>query len=135
MGLIQQTPAIRFERAMHRAGGSAGISAGRKALAASAFGIVADGEVAGYQIDFFPIFVDEGCCGENARRKAQQACAAAPPVFLVERARQDLLLDAGRIAGRSRPSGVHIHRVEFEMGLVDGHRLIPPLQLSAAPAH
>jgi hypothetical protein len=41
--------------------------------------------------------------------------------FLVEVARQDLLLDASRIAGRGGPAGAHIDAVEFEMGLIDGH--------------
>jgi len=93
-------------------------------------GIVADGEVAGDQVDFFPIFVDERCGRENARRKAQQACAGAAPVFLVERARENLLLDAGRIAGRRLPPGIHIDAVEFEMGLVDGHQSSSSLPIS-----
>src|SRR5206468_8515708 len=99
----------------------AGVGAWRKVFAASAFGVVADGEVARDQINLFPIFMDEGCGREYSRRKPQQAGATAAMAFLVEVARQDLLLDASRIAGRGRPASAHIDAVEFEMGLIDGH--------------
>jgi len=65
--------------------------------------------------------MNEGGGREHSRRKAQQPGAAAALAFLVERARQNLLLDPGRIAGWGRPAGVHVDAVKFEMGLVDGH--------------
>jgi polar amino acid transport system substrate-binding protein len=51
-------------------------------------------------------------------------------MLLVERPRQDFLFDAGRVAGWRRPSGTHIHTVEFEVRLVDRHPMILSLRCS-----
>src|SRR5215470_20331830 len=98
MGFVKQAARVRLEWAVHRAGRSAGISAWHEIFAASAFGIVADGEIARDQINLFPIFVDKGRRREHPGRKTQQTRAAAAPVPLVKRSRQDLLLNASRIA-------------------------------------
>src|ERR1700757_1782970 len=105
-------------------GRAAGIGARGKALAALPRGIVADRQIALDQIDLFPIFVDKRLRREPPRRKPQQAGSAAVASLFVERARQDLLLDAWGIARRRRPARTHIDAVEFEMRLVDRHWLI-----------
>src|SRR5262249_54019672 len=115
MDLVEETAAVRFERAMNRAGRAAGIGSGGKALAALPHRIVADRQVAVDQVDLFPIFMDEGFGREDAGREPQQPRAAAAAPVLVERARQDLLLDAGWIAERRRPARAHVDAVEFEM--------------------
>jgi hypothetical protein len=76
-------------------GRAAGIGARGKALAALPRGIVPDRQIALDQIDLFQIFVDKRLRREHPRRKPQQAGSAAVAPLFVERARQDLLLDAG----------------------------------------
>src|SRR5450631_3907443 len=83
--------------------------------------IVSDRQVAGEQKHFFPIFVNERRCRVDTWRKAQQPGPAAALVGLVERSRQDLLLNTRGIPGRSFPSHRHVEGVEFIMALVDGH--------------
>src|SRR5690348_2945112 len=100
MDLVQQTAAVRFEGSVDRAGRAAGVGARGKALAALTRGVVADRQVALDQIDLFPIFVDERLRREYPRCEPQQAGSAAVAALFVERARQDLLLDAGGIAQR-----------------------------------
>src|SRR5580704_4555944 len=122
MDLVQQTAAVRFEWSVDGAGRPAGISARGKAFAALPRGVVADGQVPLDQVDLFPIFVDERLRREHSRRKPQEAGSAAAAAMFLERARQDLLLDARGIAGGRRPTGIHVDAVEFEVGLVHGHR-------------
>src|SRR5580693_10362297 len=55
---------------------------------------------------------------------SSDVCSSDLAALFVERARQDLLLDAGGIAGWRRPARTHIDAVEFEMRLVDRHWLI-----------
>src|ERR1700733_14972663 len=102
---------------MYGAGRTAGIGTGPEILAAGAARIVADGEVALDQIDLFPIIVDEGLGRVDARLEAQEPCAAAGLLRLVERAGEALLLDARGIAGPSFPPGAHVEAVEFEVRL------------------
>src|SRR5260370_29140856 len=134
MDLVQETAAVRFERSVHGAGRAAGVGAGEEALAALPRAIVADRQIALDQIDLFPISVHERLRCEHPRRKPQQAGSAAVAALFVKRPGQDLLLDAGGIALRRRPSGTHVYAVEFEMGLVDAHRLILRVALSAGPS-
>src|SRR5712671_1361539 len=124
MDLVEETAAVRPEGPMDRARRPAGIGAVREILATPALGIVAHRQVTLDQINLFPILMDERFRREYAGRKAQEAGAASASPLLVERAGQNLLLDAGRIAGRRRPPGAHVDAVEFEMGLVDGHGLL-----------
>jgi hypothetical protein len=65
--------------------------------------------------------VDEGGGGVDAGLEPQQARPAAHFSGLVEIARQNFLLDAGRIAGRRVPAFVHVDGVKFEMWLVHWH--------------
>src|SRR6266567_3236266 len=53
--------------------------------------------------------------GIGAGREAQQPRAAAVLLRLVERAGEDLLLDADGIARRRLPAAAHVEPVEFEM--------------------
>src|SRR5262249_62404771 len=65
----------------------------------------------------------------------QQPDTASRSSLLVEVALQNLLLDAGRIAGRCVPAVVHVDGVEFEMRLVHRHGGAPrESSLSPAPA-
>src|SRR5258708_5332103 len=119
MDLEQEAAAVRFERAVHRAGRAAGIGAGREALATPPLGVVADGQIAVDEIHFLPIFVHERLGREDARLEAQQPGAIAALADLVEGAGQDLLLDAGGIARRGRPAALHVEAVEIAMRVVD----------------
>src|SRR6202044_350122 len=133
MDLVQHTAAIRLERPVMDAGWPARIGRRIERLAALAFVVVADDQVAGDQINFFPVIVHEGCRGVDAGREAQQPRAAARLFGFVEIARQDFLLDAGRVAGRRHPALVHVDLVEFEMRLVHRHRF-SSLSIIRAPA-
>src|ERR1700730_11210351 len=124
MDLVEETDAVRPEGPMDRARRPAGIGAVREILAAPALGIVAHRQVTLDQINLFPILMDERFRREHAGRKAQEAGAASASPVLVESAGQNLLLDAGRVAGRRRPPGTHVDAAEFEMGLIDGHGLL-----------
>ena len=90
---------------MHSTRRTAGIGWSRETLPAIALRIVPDDEIAGEQVNFFPMIVDERRRGVFTRDEAQEARTAATLARLVEIAREDLLLDAGRIAGgEAQPS-------------------------------
>src|SRR3984885_16211017 len=82
-------------------------------LATLPVGIVADGQVALDQEDFLPVLVHEWRRRVGAGIEVQEARPASTLVFLVERARENLLLDTGRITGGNFPSGIHVERMEF----------------------
>src|SRR5439155_11293641 len=115
VNLEQQTAAVRLEGAVHRAGRPAGIGARRKTLAALPRRVVADCQIALDEIHLFPIIMHEGLGRVDAGLEAQQPRAAAVLLRLVERAGEDLLLDAGGIARRRLPAAAHVEPVEFEM--------------------
>jgi hypothetical protein len=52
---------------------------------------------------------------EHAGREAQQPRARAAFVGLIQRARQNLLFNAFRIAPWRHPSAIHVEDVEFVM--------------------
>src|SRR5919197_5594186 len=104
MVFIEQTPAIRFERAVHGAGRATGIGAGLEVLAAISGGVISDSQITLDQIDLFPIFVDKRCGREDSRCEAQESRAAAGSPSLVKGAGKDLLLDPARIPGWRRPA-------------------------------
>src|SRR6201997_1389576 len=83
--------------------------------------IVSDRQVAREQEHFFPIFVNERRCRVDTWREAQQSGPTAALVGLVERSRQDLLLNTRGIPSRSFPSLRHVEGMEFTVGLVDSH--------------
>src|SRR5262249_12797099 len=70
----------------------------------------------------------EGRSGENTGRKAQEPRARAALVCFVERAGQNLLLDAFRIAGRRFPANAHVEGMKFVVPLVDAHGASPSVQ-------
>src|SRR5262245_20931459 len=121
MDLEQHTAALGLERAVIHARRAARIGRGFERLAALAGGVVADDEVAGHQVDLLPVVVHERRCSVDAGIEAQKPRAAAHLAGLVDVAGQDLLLDAGWIAGRRGPALAHVDAQEFEVGLVHRH--------------
>src|SRR6185503_20944318 len=103
----------------------AGIGRRVEAFAALTLGVVADDQVAGDEIDLFPMVVDERRCRVHAGVEAQEPRAAAHLAGLVEIAGKRLLLDARRIARRREPAVVHIDALELEMRLVEWHGYDP----------
>src|ERR1700733_14095732 len=98
MNLVKQTPGVGAERPMQRAGRAAGVGRRVERPAALAVRVVADDEIAGDEIDFLPMVVDEGRGREAAAGEAQQPRAASHLAPLVEIAGEDLLLNARGIA-------------------------------------
>jgi hypothetical protein len=119
--LIEHASSHRLERSVRSTRRTAGIGWSRETLPAIALRIVADDEIAGEQVNFFPVIMDERRRGVFTRDEAQEARAAAALARLVEIAREDLLLDAGRIARRRGPALVEVDAEEFQMRL--GHEL------------
>jgi hypothetical protein len=86
--------------------------------------VVADDQVAVDDVDLLPVVVHERLGGERARLDLQQPRAAAALRLLVEVRSEDLLVEAGRIAGRPLPAVLHVDLHEFEM-LLRFHRGAP----------
>src|ERR1700747_727474 len=117
--LVKNAPASGCERTVAHARGAAGVGRGEALLAALARGVVADDQVALYDVHLFPVVVHERLGGERARLDLQQARAAAALAFLVEVRGEDLLVEARRIARRPLPAGVEVdlHELEMRLGL------------------
>src|SRR3954452_16534928 len=128
MDLEQQAARHRLERPVVGAWRAHRIGERCERLAAVAVLIVPDGEIAGKQEDLLPMVVCERPCRECSRSKAQDPRPCARLVRLVERARQNLLGYAGRVAWKRLPTGAHVHGTELVVYLVDGHRLDPDLR-------
>src|SRR5262249_41133053 len=94
-------------------------------LAALALLIVADDQVAGQEIDLLPVIVHEGRDGVDAWREAQEPRAASHLARLVEVAGENLLLDAGRVAGRCDPAVSYVDGMKFQVRLVHRHAALP----------
>ena len=120
----QHAAVFGLERAVINIGRTARIGGRLERLAALALGVVADREIARQQIDFLPVVVDERCGRVDARLEPQQPRAASRLAPLIDIARQDLLLDAGRIAFRRRPALLQVEPMEFQMGLVHRHGVL-----------
>ncbi len=125
MDLVEHAAVLRLERAVNGAGRAASIGRGRERFAAFALLVIADGEIAGQEIDLLPVVVHERRGGVDARVEAQQPRAATHLLFLVEVAREDLLLDARGVAGGRGPARIHVDAGEFEMRFVHRHRSSP----------
>src|SRR3974390_761515 len=121
MDLDQHTTGFRFERTVKRARRPAGISVRLEGFSPLAMLIVSNRQVAGEQEHFFPIFVNERRCRVDAWREAKQAGPTAALFGLVERSRQDFLLNTRGISSRSFPSLRHVEGMEFFVDLVDSH--------------
>src|SRR5262249_462964 len=98
--LIKHASSHRLERSVHGTRWTAGIGWSRETLSAIALRIVADDEVASEQVNLLPVILNKTCPGVFTRDKAQEARTAAALARFVKIAREDLLLDAGRIARR-----------------------------------
>src|SRR5262245_7080830 len=110
----QQASCLGPEGSMEDTRWTAGIGVRRELLATRSVSIGADDQISGDQKDLFPIVVHEGRHGADAGPEAQEAGAAAALVCFIERASQNLLLDALGIARRPMPFGpFHVDRVEF----------------------
>src|ERR1700741_4984318 len=121
VNLVEQAATVRLEWPMMDAGRSARIGRRLERLPAPALTVIADDQIAGNQIDFFPVVMHERRRGVDAGRKPQQPRSAAHFPFLVEIASQDFLLDAGGVTRRSRPALFHVDLVELKMRLVHRH--------------
>src|SRR5687768_2342536 len=110
---------------MGRAWRAAGVGIGAEFFPAIALPVVADDEIAGDEINLFPVVVHERFRRVDAGREAQVARAVAALPLLVEGAGEYLLLDSGGIAGRRLPARARVRSVEFLMFLVDSHVSAP----------
>src|ERR1700680_3312475 len=114
----QHAALLRFEWAVMNAGRPAGIGRAVKSFATFSLRIIADDQIAGEEINLFPMIVHKGRGREHAGVEAQQARPASGLGLFVDIAREGFLLDAGRIALRRRPARTHIERRKFEMRFV-----------------
>src|SRR5262249_44133224 len=123
--LEQQAARVRAERPVRRARGPARVRIRAELRSALAVPVAADDEVARHEVHLLPVVVHERLGRVHAGREAQMARAEAAPGLLVEEAREDLLLDARRIAFRRLPALAEIDGVELLVLLVDRHRRSP----------
>jgi hypothetical protein len=93
----QKAAGVRTERPVHCAGRPAGIGEGCKPLAALAVRIGANCEIPAHEKHLFPVLVHERLRRVGTGDETQESRPTAALVPLVERAGEDLLLDAGRI--------------------------------------
>src|SRR6266851_1211804 len=119
--LVEHAAFLGLEGAVMDAGRTARIGRRLERLAALALRVVADDQIAGDEIDLLPVIVHEGRGGVGAGLELQEPRAAAHLLRLVEIARQDLLRDAGRIAGRRVPAVLHVDAGELDVRLVHRH--------------
>src|SRR5262249_28107275 len=111
-----------FERAMQDAGWTTRIGVRHKLRATRAFVVGTDIEIARNEIDLLPVVMHKRLRRERTGLKPQQPRPVSPLGCLIERACQDLLLDALRIALRRVPVACgHIDLMEFPVLLVDCH--------------
>src|SRR5271166_1114323 len=128
--LVEQAAAIGFERPVMDARRAAGIGRRVEGLTALALLVIADDEVARNQVHLLPVIVHEGRSGVHAGFEAQEPRAASHLAVLVEVAREDLLRDAGGIAGRRGPAALHVHAGKFEMRLVHRNNILDFIEFS-----
>src|SRR5262245_18891020 len=92
--------------------------------------VVPDDEVARDEIDLFPIVVDERLRRIHAGREAEVACPVAALLFLVEKTREYLLMNALRVSRRRLPALAGVGLEKFLVFLVDSHLrtsiVVPP---------
>src|SRR5690348_9282352 len=119
MDLVEDAAALGGERTVLHARRPAGVGRRVALLAATPLGIVADDQVALRDVDLLPVIVHEGLGGKRARLDLQQPRAATALAYLVEIARQDLLVEARRVARRPLPAALQIdlHELEMLLGL------------------
>src|ERR1035437_6225094 len=128
MLLQQQASGLGLERTMGDTRGSHAIGAGIERLTAVPVLVISDDQIARDNEHLFPIIVDERLRTVGPRQKTQKTGVTAAPLGGIEFAGQDLLLNAGRIAGRRFPSFGHIDLIEFTVFLIHGHGVSPPMR-------
>src|SRR6266571_1980799 len=116
-----QASGVGPERPVRRPRRAAGVGVGAELLPSLSAPVAADDEVARDEIDLLPVLVHEGHRGVDAGLEAQVSCAKASPLFFVERAGKDLLLNAGRIARRHFPAVSQVDCVKLLVFLVYRH--------------
>src|SRR5690242_13779101 len=93
--------------------------------AALAFAVGADMEIACNEIDLLPVLMHEGPRRKGARLEPQQPRSVPCPRSFIERAGEDFLLYARRVALRPMPvRRSHVDGAEFLVLLVDCHGAI-----------
>src|ERR1700674_4745483 len=118
MNLVERATLLRAERTMERPRGSTGVGGRLEGFSALPLIVTPHGQIAGEQVHLFPMIVHEGCGRVRSGLKAQQPRATSHLVALVEVARQDFLLDGGRIALHRLPAGTHVQAMKFEVWFV-----------------
>ena len=121
MQLEQEAPRFGLERAVSGTWGPACVGVRTVFRSAPAFLVIADDQIARYEVNLFPVVVHERLGGVYARRKAQVTRAKAALVLLVDRTRQNLLLDALRITRWHLPVLREIDGVKLLVLLGNGH--------------
>src|SRR5262249_26296053 len=91
-------------------------------LAAVSVRVIADDEIPRYQVDLFPVFVDERRGRIGARLEAEVTRPEPGLVLFVERPGKNLLFDARGITRRPFPALVEIDRVKLLVFLMNRHR-------------
>src|SRR5712691_11318352 len=124
VGLEEDAAGLGLERAVHGAGRPAGVGVGKELFSVAAIFVVPDDEVSGDKVHLLPVFVDKWLGGKNSRSDAQKARTIAALAGFVERSGQDLVVDAGRVAGDWYPAVLQIHCKEFFVLFFDCHRLL-----------
>src|SRR5262249_15620235 len=102
-------------------GRTAGIGGAGELLSAPAPGIIADDQVAGEQIDLFPILVHKRFGRVRAGGDPQQPGATALLVLFIQPPGQNFFGEARRVPGRRRESCREIHRRKLVVRFVDAH--------------
>jgi hypothetical protein len=92
--------------------------------------VAADRQTARYEVNLLPIVVNKRRSRVDARSKAEEPRAPSALGDLIQRTREDFLLDAGRITGQRLPADAQIELMELFVFFVDGHERSPILRRS-----
>src|SRR3954470_16451299 len=113
--LVEDAAAVRSERTVVHARRPAGVGGREALLAAFAFLVVADDEIALHYVDLLPMVMHERLGGEGAGVDLEQARAAAFLRLLVQVRGEDLLPEPLRVTLRSLPAARQVHFDELQV--------------------
>src|ERR1700677_3834805 len=125
MRFKEQAAGFGFVGTMDSARRAYGVGVAGELPSSFAAAVVANCQVAREQEHFFPVFVDEGRSSVDSGRETKEAGAGTAFGFFVERARDNLFLNAQRITGQRVPTLTHVESVEFFMSLIKSHFPLP----------